>query len=76
MQRAQSLLRSNSADYDPYTNPLYQHQVFDVRLEIGDGPYKTVRLLESVKLGANEQIIDQSGQTLGEAYGFTARRLR
>jgi hypothetical protein len=76
VQRAQSLLRSNSANYDPYTNPLYQHQVFDIRLEIGDGPYKTVRLLESVKLGANEQIIDQSGQTLGEAYEFTARRLR
>ena len=45
MQRAQSLLRSNAADYDPYTKPLYRHQVC---------PYKTVRLLESVKLGVNE----------------------
>jgi hypothetical protein len=47
-----------------------------MRIEIGDGPQLTVRLLEDVKLGANEQIFDQSGQVIGESYGFTARRLR
>jgi len=76
IQKAQSLLRAAGAPYNPYSNPLYAHQVFDMRLEIGDGPQRTVRLFESVKLGANEQILDQSGQVLGESYGFTARRLR
>ena len=76
IQKAQSLLRAAGAPYNPYSNPLYAHQVFDMRLEIGDGPQRTVRLFESVELGANEQILDQSGQVLGESYGFTARRLR
>jgi hypothetical protein len=76
IQKAQALLRAGNAPYNPYANPLYAHQVFDLRLEIGDGEQLTVRLLEGVKLGANEQILDQSGQVIGEAYGFTARRLR
>ena len=69
-------MSATNTPYNPYNNPLYEHMVFDMRIEIGDGPQLTVRLLEDVKLGANEQIFDQSGQVIGESYGFTARRLR
>jgi hypothetical protein len=73
---AKSAMSATNTPYNPYNNPLYEHMVFDMRIEIGDGPQLTVRLLEDVKLGANEQIFDQSGQVIGESYGFTARRLR
>jgi hypothetical protein len=75
VQQAQDLLRPPAAA-DPYTNPLYRHTAFDMRLEIGDGPYRSIRLLEKVKLGVNEQICDQSGQVILESYAFMARRLR
>jgi len=73
---AKSAMSATNTPYNPYNNPLYEHMVFHMRIEIGDGPQLTVRLLEDVKLGANEQIFDQSGQVIGESYGFTARRLR
>jgi len=73
---AKSAMSAANTPYNPYNNPLYEHMVFDMRIEIGDGPQLTVRLLEDVKLGANEQIFDQSGQVISESYGFTARRLR
>jgi hypothetical protein len=73
---AKSAMSATNTPYTPYNNPLYEHMVFDMRIEIGDGPQLTVRLLEDVKLGANEQIFDQSGQVIGESYGFIARRLR
>ena len=76
IQKAKLVMNAGNAPYNPYSNALYAHQVFDMRLEIGDGAQLTVRLLEGVKLGANEQILDQSGQVIGDAYGFTARRLR
>jgi hypothetical protein len=48
-----------------------------MRLEIGDGPYKSVRLLEKCKLGVNEILVHaQSGEPLVESYTFTARRAR
>ena len=74
-QRAQDLLRPARAA-DPYANPVYRHTVFDLRMEIGDGPYRSVRMLEKVKLGVNEQIVDQNGQPILESYAFIARRLR
>lgn len=76
IDQAQQYLKS-AAPADPYSyNPLYRHIVFDMRLEIGTGAYKTVRMFEGCKLGANEQIFDQSGQPVAESYTFMGRRLR
>jgi hypothetical protein len=73
---AQTLLRTRPPT-DPYAaNPVYKRMFFDMRLEIGSGSYRSIRMLEKCRLGANEQLIDQSGQVIGEAYTFTARRLR
>jgi hypothetical protein len=33
-------------------------------------------MLEKCVLGVNEQVIDDSGQVIGESYAFLARRLR
>ena len=63
--------------FDPvYCNPTYQDIVFDLEIEIGTGEYKTYRKIEKVKLTTNEQVLDQSGNIVAEAYGFLARRLR
>jgi hypothetical protein len=73
---AQTLLRTRPPT-DPYAaNPVYKRMFFDMRLEIGSGSYRSIRMLEKCRLGANEQLIDQSGQVIGETYTFTARRLR
>ena len=77
VQEAQQLLK-RPASPDPYmANPVYKHILFDMRLEIGDGPYKTVRMLEGCKLGVNEILIhSKSGEAIAESYTFTARRAR
>lgn len=57
-------------------NPLYLNSAFDMRLEIGDGPWRGSRFLERCVLISNELIVAQDGQPVAEAYGFIARRAR
>jgi hypothetical protein len=77
VQQAQQLLKRPAARSPYADNPVYKHIIFDMRLEIGDGPYKTVRMLEGCKLGVNEVLIhSQSGEAIAESYTFTARRAR
>jgi hypothetical protein len=59
---------------DPYANPVYLPGPFDLRIEIGTGPAKRVRMLQRCKLISDEVICDQTGQPILEAYGFIARR--
>jgi hypothetical protein len=63
--------------FDPvYMNAAYLRIPFDMTIEIGTGEHRTYRKLESCRIVSNEQILDQSGQIIGDAYGFVARRLR
>lgn len=49
---------------------------FTIVLDLEGGGRKVTRTLEQCVLTSNEQVYDQSGQTLLDAYGFIARRLR
>lgn len=49
---------------------------FDIELTLEGGGRKVTRKLEDCVLVSNEQVYDQSGTTLLDAYGFVARRLR
>jgi hypothetical protein len=63
--------------FDPvYCNGVYIRREFDMTVEIGTGIHRTFRRLEKCRIISNEQILDQSGQVIGDAYGFIARRLR
>ena len=77
VKQAQQMLRQPPGA-DPYkANPIYRHSIFDMRLEIGDGNSRSVRMLEKCKLGVNEVLVHaQSGEPLVESYTFTARRAR
>lgn len=55
-------------------NATYLDIPFDLVLKIG--PNNTVRRLEKCFLTGNEQIFDQSGVPIVDAYSFIARRLR
>jgi endonuclease YncB( thermonuclease family) len=59
-----------------YDNAVYRQMVFNMVLQFGDGDHRTIRRLEACRLISNEQIIDQSGQTIFDSYGFVARRLK
>jgi hypothetical protein len=48
---------------------------FTIVMELTGGGRTVTRTLEDCVLTSNEQIYDQSGQTLLDAYGFIARRL-
>lgn len=48
---------------------------FDIVMELEGGGRTVTRKLEGCVLTSNEQIYDQSGVTLADAYGFVARRL-
>ena len=77
IQQAQQLLRQAPGSDVYKANPIYRHSIFDMRLEIGDGAYRSVRMLEKCKLGVNEVLVHaQSGEPLAESYTFTARRAR
>ena len=59
-----------------YCNAIYQPVAFDMRIEIGSGPYRSYRQLEKCKLNGNDQIFDQSGNVIADVYSFLARRIR
>lgn len=66
------------SDVVGFDNAVYQDVLFDIRIEFGNEVtgVKRVRYLEKCKLISNEQVLDQSGQPILDAYGFIARRLR
>ena len=75
LQKAK-LQRQSAKQPEIYTNAVDRRTLFDLRIEIGAGSAQTTRWIEKCKLISNEQIIDQNGQPLFDAYGFVARRLR
>lgn len=74
--RAQQL--TTFSDPVGFDNAVYQDVVFDIRIELGNPQTGVVRTryLEKCKLISNEQVLDQSGTTILDSYGFIARRLR
>lgn len=70
------LIRRGSRREPVPANPLYLHKPFDMRLEIGDGPWRGSRFLERCMLISNEIVVAPDGQPIAEAYGFVARRAR
>jgi hypothetical protein len=61
---------------DGYVNALYLPVSFDVEIELEGAGRVVKRRLERCYLGANEQVMDQSGNVIGETYSFIARRCR
>jgi hypothetical protein len=59
-----------------YANAVYLPVAFDLEIELEGAGRVVKRRLEKCYLGANEQIMDQSGNVIGESYSFIARRLR
>lgn len=73
---AKKKLRSQG--FDPvYLNPIYLRILFDLTIEIGaEKETATFRRLEKCRITSNEQIFDESGAVIGDAFGFIARRVR
>jgi hypothetical protein len=70
--------RNQSRNFSPYSvNACVYPGTFNLTVEIGTGTQPRItRLLEFVKFISNEQIFDQSGNLIGDSYGFMARQLK
>lgn len=77
VQYMRSYIESRTQAPDGYKiNPVYQPVLFDLEMDLGEGPTLRIRRLEKIKLVSNEMIVDQSGKHLLDCYAFLARRLR
>jgi hypothetical protein len=69
-------LTSFKQPLNAFPNAVYLPIAFDIDIELEGAGRKVKRKLEECYLGANEQIMDQSGNALLDTYSFIARRLR
>lgn len=69
-------LKSFDTPPETFLNAVYLPIPFAIEFEMEGAGRKVKRKLEQCYLGANEQIMDQSGNGLVDTYSFIARRMR